>query len=138
MTISEIQDNIKSEFEDLKSRFKEMKGDAKNHSRREFHDVKRKMRRAKKEASYTKRQRQMASAISQPQAVRESGTGVGSVFGEIIYYFLRVLLIFVGIILLIIAVVLTGSLILSLTAPDSFLAAKPRRWKTGVISVMRE
>ncbi len=121
MTIAEIQENIRNEFEDLKSRFHEMKGDAKNHSRREFHEMKRKMRQAKREARYTRKQRQMASAISRPYNVRETGMGVGSVFGEIIYYLLRALLIFVGIVLLVIAIVLTASLVLSLTAPDSFL-----------------
>ncbi|HOH84519.1 MAG TPA: PspC domain-containing protein [Bacteroidales bacterium] len=121
MTISEIQENIKSEFEELKARFKEMKGDAKNHTRREYNDMKRRMHRAKRESAYSNRQRQMAAAISRTQSVKESGTGVGSVFGEIIYYFLRALLIFAGIVLLIIGIVVTVSLVLSITAPDSFL-----------------
>jgi len=121
MTIAEIQENIRNEFEDMKSRFHDMKGDAKKHSRREFHEMKRKMRQAKRDARYTHKQRQMASAISQQYKVKETGKGVGSVFGEIIYYLLRALLIFAGIILLVIAIVLTVSLILSLTAPDSFL-----------------
>jgi len=121
LTISEIQENIKSEFEDLKARFKEMKGDAKSHTQREYNDMKRRMRRANRESAYSKRQRQMAAAISRPQATRESGSGVGSVFGEIVYYFLRALLIFAGIVLLVLAIILTVSLILSITAPDSFL-----------------
>jgi len=121
MTISEIQENIKSEFEDLKARFKEMKGDTKNHSRREYKEMKRRMRRAKRESYYNARQRQMAAAISRPQTTRESGSGVGSVFGEIIYYFLRALVIFAGIVLLVLGIILTVSLILSVTAPDSFL-----------------
>jgi len=121
MTIAEIQENIRNEFEDMKSRFHDMKGDAKKHSRREFHEMKRKMRQAKRDARYTHKQRQMASAISQQYKVKETGKGVGSVFGEIIYYLIRALLIFAGIILLVIAIVLTVSLILSLTAPDSFL-----------------
>ncbi|HOY31304.1 MAG TPA: PspC domain-containing protein [Bacteroidales bacterium] len=121
MTISEIQENIKSEFEDLKARFKEMKGDAKNHTRREYNDMKRRMRQAKRESAYSKRQRQMAAAISRQQTTRESGSGIGSVFGEIIYYFLRALLIFAGIVLLVLGIVLTVSLILSIAAPDSFL-----------------
>ncbi len=133
MTISEIQENIRNEFEDLKLRFKEMKGNAKNHSRREFHDMKRKMRRAKQEARYTRQQRQMASAVSQPYRYRESGQGFGSVFGEIIYYLLRALLIFGGIVLLIIGIVLTGSLILSLTASDSFLFFT--KWGISSISI---
>ncbi len=121
VTISEIQENIKSEFEDLKARFREMKGDAKSHTQREYNDMKRRIHRAKRESAYSKRQRQMAAAISRTQTTRESGMGVGSVFGEIIYYFLRALLIFAGIVLLVLAIILTVSLILSITAPDSFL-----------------
>jgi len=83
--------------------------------------MKRRMRRAKRESYYNARQRQMAAAISRPQTTRESGSGVGSVFGEIIYYFLRALVIFAGIVLLILGIILTVSLILSVTAPDSFL-----------------
>jgi hypothetical protein len=43
------------------------------------------------------------------------------VFGEILYYFVRFLLAFVGIVLLVLAILLTASLVLSLTASDSFL-----------------
>ncbi|MCK9611848.1 MAG: PspC domain-containing protein [Bacteroidales bacterium] len=121
MTISEIQENIENEFQDLKSRFKEMKNDASHHSRREFHEMKRKMRRTKKEEAYSRRLRRMAAEISKPQTVKTPSTGFGSVFGEILYYFLRALLIFVGIVLLIIGIVLTLGLVLSMTASDTVL-----------------
>ena len=121
MTISEIEQNIKNEFEDLKTRFHEMKGSARHRSRREMHELKRKMRQAKQEAKYSYRQRYMASYISHPKTEPVHRPGPGSVFGEIIYYLVRFLLSFVGIVLLVLAILLTGSLILSLTASDSFL-----------------
>jgi phage shock protein PspC (stress-responsive transcriptional regulator) len=121
MTITEIENNIKNEFEDLKTRFHEMKGSAKRRSRREMHEMKRKIRQAKNEAKYSYTQRYMASAIAGPKPESVRHHGFGSVFGEIIYYLLRALLAFVGIVLLVLAIVLTASLILSLTASDSFL-----------------
>jgi len=121
MTISEIQENIKSEFADLKSRFKEKKEDATQPSHKENAAMRQKRRRAEKEKYYSHQQRYMASVISQARPVRETGTGFGSALGEVIYYLLRALLIFLGVVLLVIAIVLTGSLILSLTASDSFL-----------------
>ncbi|MEI6124145.1 MAG: PspC domain-containing protein [Bacteroidota bacterium] len=121
MTIHEIEHNIKNEFEDLKTRFKDMSGHAKRHSRHEIHELKRKMHQAKQEVKYSYYQRYMASAVASAKPETVHGHGFGSVFGEILYYLLRSLLAFVGIVLLIIAIVLTGSLILSLTAGDSFL-----------------
>ncbi len=121
MTISEIEQNIKYEFEDLKNRFHEMKGDAKRRTRKEVHDMKRKMRQAKQEAKYTYKQRYMASTIASVKPEKTHSHGVGSVFGEILYHFVRFFGTTVGIFLLILALILTGSLILSLTASDSFL-----------------
>ncbi len=121
MTISEIESNIKNEFEDLKTRFHEMKGSAKRRSRREMHELKRKMRQAKREAKYSYSQRYMASYIAKQKAEPVHRPGPGSVFGEILYYFVRFLLSFVGIVLLVLAIILTVSLVLSLTASDSFL-----------------
>ncbi len=121
MTISEIEHNIKSEFEDLKTRFHEMKGDVKRRTRREVHDMKRKMRQAKQEAKYTYTQRYMASFIASKKTEKIHNHGIGSVFGEILYHFVRFLGTTVGIFLLILAIVLTASLVLSLTASDSFL-----------------
>jgi phage shock protein PspC (stress-responsive transcriptional regulator) len=121
MTISEIEQNIKSEFEDLKTRFHEMKGNAKRRGRREMHEMKRKMRQAKQEAKYTYYQRYMASTIAKGKTEAVHHHGPGSAFGEIIYYFVRFLLSFVGIVLLVLAIVLTISLVLSFTASDSFL-----------------
>ncbi|HNW69968.1 MAG TPA: PspC domain-containing protein [Bacteroidales bacterium] len=121
LTISEIQENIRNEFADLRSRFKERKEDASHHARKEQAAMRRRMRRAEKEKYYSDRQRYMASVISQARPAKETGTGFGSALGEVIYYLLRALLIFLGIVLLVIAIVLTGSLILSLTASDSFL-----------------
>jgi len=121
MTISEIQENIRNEFADLKSRFKERKEGSTQQTRRENAAMRQRRRRAEKEKYYSDRQRYMASVISQARPVREHGTGFGSALGEVIYYMLRALLIFLGIVILVIAIVLTGSLILSLTASDSFL-----------------
>ena len=121
MTISEIQENIRNEFADLRSRFKERKEGSTQQTRRENAARRQRRRRAEKEKYYSDRQRYMASVISHARPVREPGTGFGSALGEVIYYLLRALLIFLGIVILIIAIVLTGSLILSLTASDSFL-----------------
>jgi len=121
MTISEIQENIKNEFEDLKSRFKEKKEDANPSSRKKNAEMRQKKRRAEQERYYSHQQRYMASVISQARPVKETGTGFGSTLGEVIYYLLRALLIFLGVVLLVIAIILTGSLVLSLTASDSFL-----------------
>lgn len=120
-TISEIEKKIKNEFEDLKNRFHEMKNSSKRRGRREMHELKRKIRQAKKDARYSYRQRSMASSIAGTQKEKNRNQGFGSVFGEILYYFVRFLLSFAGIVLLIIAIVLSISLVLSLTASDSFL-----------------
>ncbi len=121
MTISEIEHNIKNEFEDLKTRFHTMKGKARRHGKKEIRDFKQKMKEVKQEAKYSCCQKKLAASVMGYPPDSHRRQGVGSVFGEIIYYFLRALLIFTGIVLLIIAIVLTASLVLSLTASDSFL-----------------
>jgi len=134
MTIKEIENNIKEEFEDLKTRFHDMRGHTRRRTRREMHELKRKIHQAKHEAKYSYRQCYVASAVAagkKPEHMHHHG--FGSVFGEIFYYLLRALLIFAGIVLLIVAIILTGSLVLSLTASDSFVLFT--KWGISSVSV---
>ena len=136
VTITEIEANIRREFDEMKIRFRSMKDEDYRKKHRERFEEKLKRRRDCAYRHSTHRQRAMASGIAgqrpSPANSRERN-GVGSIFGEIFYTLLKILLTLAGTALLVIAILLTLGLVLSLTAPDTVLFFT--KWGISSVSI---
>lgn len=121
VTISEIEENIRREFGEMKSRFQGMKNDEIRKAKRGKTEAERRARRERASASASERQKKTAAGLTSQTAAHRSTNSFGSLIGEIFYYLLRALLTIAGIALLVLGIILTLGFILSLTAPDTIL-----------------
>jgi phage shock protein PspC (stress-responsive transcriptional regulator) len=103
-TVEDIEKNVKEEFGEIKERFKNFKHSAKRRSRSEAREFRRKMRDVKSD---------VRSSYGNIRRRSSSGEFV-NVLHEVLYYFIKAVAIFVGVVFVIIGISLSIALLVGL------------------------
>lgn len=103
-TVEDIENNFKEEFSDIKERFKNFKHSAKRRSKAEAREIRRKMRDVKSDVKTSYRNVRRRSSSSE----------FVKVLHEILYYFVKSVAIFIGIIFVILGISLSIALLVGL------------------------
>ncbi len=110
INIHTIERNIREEMNDLKNRYRRIRDKHRPQTEAEVRDFKRRMRHLRRELRHNRRIPVVESG--------SLGSRIGGVIENLVYYSIKALLIFVGIIFLIIGITFITGLILSLTGSE--------------------
>jgi phage shock protein PspC (stress-responsive transcriptional regulator) len=124
MNLKNIEQNIREEFEELKKKYHDKKW-RKPRTREEIRNFKRRMHELKREMR-TSRSRVAAEADT-------TGRRIAGVFENLLYYFVKVVLMFVGLLLLALGIAITVGLIISLTGSENYFMIS--QWGIRTVSL---
>jgi len=112
INIHTIEKNIKEELTDLKKRYRSIRDKKRPQTEQEVRDFKRRMRHLRRELRYKRRIPVVENG--------SMGSRIGGVIENLVYYFVKTILMIIGIVFLIFGTILTIALLLSLTGSENF------------------